>query len=74
VWAGVSLPAEPADEERLQCGGQSGHRETSLAAWVRWLVRANSSGMAVKYPLFRARNNGCCGNGTTASPVRHARG
>ena len=57
MWAGVSLPAEPADEERLQCGGQSGHRETSLAAWVRWLVRANSSGMAVKYQLFRRRNN-----------------
>src|SRR6266851_2941055 len=57
VRARIALAAEPADEERLQRGGEGGHRAPSLAARTRSFASASSSGTPVKYRLFRDRNN-----------------
>ncbi len=54
VGARIALAAEPADEERLQCGGEGGHRGISLVASARALATANSSGTAVKYQYVDA--------------------
>jgi len=54
VRACVPLAAEPADEERLQRGGEGGHRAPSLAARTRSFASANSSGTPVKYQYVDA--------------------
>ena len=49
VGAGLALAVKALGEERLERGGEGGHRPTSWARSSRSAARASSSGAALKY-------------------------
>jgi hypothetical protein len=56
VRADASL-GEAFGEESLQGGGDPGHRSSRPACPTRPAASASNSGVAVRYQLFRYRNN-----------------
>ena len=57
VAADLALGDQPVGEERLQDRGEGGHGLPPAAASRRPAARASSSGVPVRYQLFRRRNN-----------------
>ena len=58
AWADAALLGQSVGEEALQGGGDRAHRlVTCPESWSRVAARANSSGAADRYQLFRDRNN-----------------